>query len=244
MSWPQARQNDGDPNPGRGGSCPSKLCEGAKHVFRTFTSNRECSAVPNSTRSSFCSVVAEAVRVGAAVSSNMACFTTILSYNRTPLTQHAPAHVYVPMSRRQARATRVQALGDIDVASAVASSVQAADNVTDSSVYIGLALLLASFIGTFGVAPMFKSSFKEEDTYVVLQICDTVSYLDNKFLSTVSVLWTSAIDSELYRWIDIYEELTTKMGGVRSVEPEEAARMAQKGCARPASFVSQILMEP
>lgn len=95
----------------------------------------------------------------------MACSVTLSQ--RMPLAKQALGQVYVPVARRQVRAPRVAALGDFDVAQTVASSVELGSGaeVSDSSVYIGLGLLLVSFVATFGVAPMFKSSFKEEDTY-------------------------------------------------------------------------------
>ena len=97
----------------------------------------------------------------------MACSVTVLSPQRTPLAQQALGRVCMPVARRQARATSIAALGDFDVAQTVATSVElgSAPEVSVTSVYIGLGLLLASFVATFGVAPMFRSSFKEEDTY-------------------------------------------------------------------------------
>lgn len=96
----------------------------------------------------------------------MACYASVLSLQRTPLTERAPAHFVLPESRRQARNMRAGALSEINVAQAVATTADLPVHVevTDPAVYISLGLLLASFVGTFGVAPMFRSSFKEEET--------------------------------------------------------------------------------
>jgi hypothetical protein len=96
----------------------------------------------------------------------MACSTTILSLQRTSLAGRVPTHVVFPVSRRQVRGMRAGALSDIDVAQVVATTaeMQTGTETVDSTVYIVLGILLASFVGTFGIAPRFKSSFKEEDT--------------------------------------------------------------------------------
>lgn len=112
----------------------------------------------------------------------MASCATILSLQRTPVAGRAPSHVVQPVKRRQPREARAGALGDMDVATFSATSaaqLQGAEAV-DPSVYIGLGLLLASFVGTFGVAPMFKSSFKEQDRCELL-VPEALQHLRNAF---------------------------------------------------------------
>jgi hypothetical protein len=94
----------------------------------------------------------------------------MIARQHTALTGHA-AHVRLMVSRRQIHGMRTRALSDIgsdiDVAQVVATTAQiqaGAAEPVNSTAYIVLGLLLASFVGTFGVAPRFKSSFKEEDT--------------------------------------------------------------------------------
>ena len=112
----------------------------------------------------------------------MASCATILSLQCTPVAGRAPSHVVQPVNRRQPREARAGALGDMDVAVNVATSAQLQGaEAVDPSVYIGLGLLLASFVGTFGVAPMFKSSFKEQDRCELLLVPEALQHLRNAF---------------------------------------------------------------
>lgn len=73
-------------------------------------------------------------------------------------------HVLGPRSRiTVARTIAPQALPEL--AQVLQSAPSADPEQTTQAVYVGLGLTLLSFVLTFGVAPRFKSSFKEPETW-------------------------------------------------------------------------------
>lgn len=87
---------------------------------------------------------------------------------------------------------RAGALSEIDAAQTVATTaaqIQPGAEGSEQMVYMSLGLLLLSFVGIFGVAPRFKSSFKEEITCEIpkclsrsIRISETLSSVSNSTL--------------------------------------------------------------